>query len=732
MKKYLAIARIDLLLASRNRSVLFFNYIFPLIFFFSFGELMDAEKGGAIVQVVTMVLILGTLGNGLFGAGMRIVQERDSNILRRFKVAPISPLPILTASMLTGLVSFLPMIAAVLVLAHFVYGMPVPPNLASLVVIVSVGVVAFRAVGLIAGAVVNSMQEASIVLQILYLPMLFLSGATFPVGMLPDWLQVAAQFMPATHLATALQGVFLRNEGLLENGMPVLAMLLTTAVATFVAMHLFRWEKEEKIRTSSKLWIVAAMAPFLLVGCYEAYSRDSVNKTRALYRQMRRSQTILIRDARIFTGDGKVIERGAVLIQDGKIKQVYEGSGPDPASVRAEAIEAAGKTLLPGLIDTHVHLTAPGGIPEDQKSYDLLEGMQRNLAAYLYCGVTAVMSAGDGLDSSLQVRRAIESGDKLGAELFACGPMITAEGGHGTEYFENLPPMVKAMAEKECLRLPKSAEEAQRQVAALKSSGVNGIKAILESGWAGALFPRLDLSILRAAAQAARQNGLPVAVHTGEARDVADAVATGADSIEHGSARDLIPESVFAEILQKGVAYDSTLSVVEAIEHLRQGRVELLNRSLAQQAAPAGLLQHTAKLLAGGETAGLRRRMQEGPYVLETAAENLRRAHRAGVSLVAGSDAGNLLVLHGPGIHRELQLWVGAGIPAATALEAATWNAARRLGAGDRIGRIATGYEADLLLVDGNPLEDISATERISHVFFKGENIRRAALFEQE
>jgi len=143
MKKYLAIARIDLLLASRNRSVLFFNYIFPLIFFFSFGELMDAEKGGAIVQVVTMVLILGTLGNGLFGAGMRIVQERDSNILRRFKVAPISPLPILTASMLTGLVSFLPMIAAVLVLAHFVYGMPVPPNLASLVVIVSVGVVAF-------------------------------------------------------------------------------------------------------------------------------------------------------------------------------------------------------------------------------------------------------------------------------------------------------------------------------------------------------------------------------------------------------------------------------------------------------------------------------------------------------------------------------------------------------------------------------------------------------------
>jgi imidazolonepropionase-like amidohydrolase len=117
---------------------------------------------------------------------------------------------------------------------------------------------------------------------------------------------------------------------------------------------------------------------------------------------------------------------------------------------------------------------------------------------------------------------------------------------------------------------------------------------------------------------------------------------------------------------------------------------------------------------------------------LEKGKENLRRAHHAGVLLVAGSDAGNLLVFHGPALHRELQLWVSAGIPPAVALQAATYNAARLLRADSHIGSIRKGRDADLLLVDGNPLEDITATERISQVIYKGERINRSRLFDQE
>src|SRR5574338_673871 len=98
MKGFLALLAIDLKLAARNRTVLFFNYFFPLFFFFMFGWMFDAQQGAAIaLQVVAMATAIGILGNGLYGAGMRAVQEREENILRRYKVTPITPVPLLVA-----------------------------------------------------------------------------------------------------------------------------------------------------------------------------------------------------------------------------------------------------------------------------------------------------------------------------------------------------------------------------------------------------------------------------------------------------------------------------------------------------------------------------------------------------------------------------------------------------------------------------------------------------------
>ena len=109
MKPYLALIANDLRLALRDRSVIFFNYLFPLIFFFAFGGMFHAERAaGAAATVVTMVLVMGVLGNGLFGAGMRAVKDREAGILRRFKVAPISPLPMLMAALITGWLLYLP------------------------------------------------------------------------------------------------------------------------------------------------------------------------------------------------------------------------------------------------------------------------------------------------------------------------------------------------------------------------------------------------------------------------------------------------------------------------------------------------------------------------------------------------------------------------------------------------------------------------------------------------
>ena len=724
MKAYLALIRIELKLALRNRSALFFNYLFPLIFFFIFAQSFRAEQGGAIVQVVAMVATIGVIGNGLFGAGMRAVQEREQGILRRYRVTPISPLPLLISSVVTGVALYIPLIALMLFLANRLYHMPVPEQVGSLFLFVIFGVIAFRAIGLIIAAVANSMNESVILVQIAYFAMLFLSGASFPITIFPAWLQNLSQFIPATYLVSGLQGILLRRESVLQNIVPVMALMATAAVALFVAVKIFRWEKEEKIRNTAKLWILAVLVPFFLMGTYQAYSKENVEKARIDTRVLRRSRNLLYRNARIFVGDGKVIESGSVLVKGGKIAEVYEGTNPDPKELNAEAIEAAGKTIIPGLIDVHVHLVAPGGVA-DENYAPSVQMMERRLAAYLYSGVTAVKSVGDPEDMALKAKAKVNSGERLGSDFFICGPLFTAQGGHGTEYFKQVPEKLRAVAQASFARTPQSAEEAKQQVDALKKEGVDGIKAVLQGGMPGFPFNRLDLGLLRAISAEARAQHLPLTVHTGDANDVADALEAGTDGIEHGSFRDRIPAETFARMAKQGVYYDPTMSVFEGLEQMSQRNSTLFNRSLVQQTQTKEMLTATRKMLA----------TKAGPAPFEAnreaATANLLAAWKAGVMLVTGSDAGNPMVFHGPTVQREMELWVEAGIPPSVALQAATANAARFLRVENRLGMIRKGLDATFVLIDGNPVQNIQLMESVSSVMFKGERVDRSELFDQ-
>ncbi|MGA3204531.1 MAG: amidohydrolase family protein [Bryobacteraceae bacterium] len=733
MKPYLTYIRTSLALTMRDRTVLVFNYLFPLIFFFVFGFILHAEQGGAIVQIVTMVLTIGILGSGFFGAGMRTVMDREANILRRFKVAPITAAPILISQMVVGLVHYIPVTVLMLALAHFLYGMPVPQNLGSLAIFVLIGVCAFRAMGSIIGAVANSMQESQIIIQLLYFPMLFLGGATFPISIMPNWLQMVSQFIPTTYLSLGLNGILAGHETIWQNRGAAGALLLTAFVGMFLAVKLFRWEKEEKMKGSAKAWLVVVMAPFLAAGIWQSYSKDNLQKGKILTREMSRTRTLLIRDARLFLGDGNVIEQGAVLVKDGKISEIYTGAAPDAKTLKAEAIDAAGKTLLPGLIDVHVHLGNPGGFYSSANDYEMpVTAFPRELAAYLYSGVTAVKSTGDVLDEILKAREMEASGEKVGAELFVVGPLFTAPGGHGTEYAKNLPEAARGNFDAQFLRLPKTPEEAKKMVDELAKRHVDGIKTILEAGSPSYPFVRMDPALVKAIAEEARVVNLPVVCHTGSARDVEDAVNAGVNGIEHGSMTELIPEAVFAKMKQAGITFDPTLDVVEAFTLIAQGKFEMLDRTLVQQVVPKKLLDSTRQFLQSPAGEKMRAGLGKYPVSMAICNQNLLAAMRAGVMLVTGTDSGNPTLFHGPALHRELQLWIEAGIPPAVALQAATYNGAQLLRASDRMGLIKKGYEADLLLVDGNPLKDISVTERISMVMLKGERISRSELFDQQ
>lgn len=605
-KACLALIRMQLRLAMRERSVLFFNYFFPLIFFFGFGAFLGGRAvGAAMTRVVTLVIVLGILGSGLFGAGLRAVAERETGILRRYKVAPITPVPILVASLVTGWLLYLPSALFIVLLSHFVYQMPLPSQPFSLIAIVTLGCFAFRAIGLIIASVANTAAESNVMVQILYMPMLFLSGATFPVSSMPVGAQIVSQFLPASYLNSGMQHVMLRAEGIAANLGSVGALILTTLLATFISAKLFRWEKEEKLPGRAKAWVVAVFVPFLLLGGWQAYSRDHINEAKRLDRQIRRSQARLIRGATIFTGDGKVVVNGSILIRNGVIERVFSDSSPSPESLQAEVVEAAGKTVLPGLIDVDVRFDDPATA-------------ERGLAAYLYAGVTAVRTT-----SELPgIAQTVNSGAKLGAEVLS--------------------------------------------------------------------------------------------------RPVAGFVRNRPQS-------DPLAEEEFARMHREGTAFVPALAAAEALAAANEGRLDLLGLTLVQQVAPPGLLE-----LTRAEYRARAGKLPEARAQFLAAQENLRRAWKAQVTLATGTGSGALGLIHGPALHRELQLWAEAGIPAPAALTAATRNCAQLMEAGTRIGRIQTGFDATLLLVDGNPLVEISATERIASVFLKGELVNRGDLFDQK
>jgi ABC-2 type transport system permease protein len=282
MKAYWALMKIDLKLALRLRTVIFFNYLFPMIFFFTFGQIMNANRDlKSVTQVITMSMALGVLGNGLFGAGIRTLQERELNILRRYKVTPITPGPLLAASMVTGWMIFLPYIILLLVLSHFIYHMPWPQHMVSLLVFISLGLVAFRSIGLVIASVANTMQEGTILVQLLYFPMLFLSGATIPDTLFGPMMQIVSGFVPATYLVKGVKGIMLSDQNLVNanTAMSVLALIITLLLGFFVGNKLFRWEKEEKIRASAKLWVLAVLVPFFVMGVWQASKQHSAIRT---------------------------------------------------------------------------------------------------------------------------------------------------------------------------------------------------------------------------------------------------------------------------------------------------------------------------------------------------------------------------------------------------------------------------------------------------------------------
>jgi ABC-2 type transport system permease protein len=256
-------------LALRNRAFIFFSLVFPLGFLFLYLGLFAHSNPAAVPYLLASVVALTVMGS-FWGLSVQLVLFREHGILRRFRLAPVGAGAMLISSILSNYILTLPTVLIEFILARYLFRMDSWGNLSGVFVFVSLGIVAFAALGLIVASVTNTMQETQIINQLLWSCFLFLSGATLPLPLLPEWLQRIALFLPATYLVAGLERVMVARAGLLTLGPEILSLAMSATVAFLISQQLFRWEPEAKVARRAKFFAAAALIPFLLVGIWES------------------------------------------------------------------------------------------------------------------------------------------------------------------------------------------------------------------------------------------------------------------------------------------------------------------------------------------------------------------------------------------------------------------------------------------------------------------------------
>lgn len=260
-------------LAMRNRAFLFFSLIMPLAFLFIYASLFGKGRAQAVPYLLAEVLALTVMGS-FWGLSVQLVTFREQGILRRFRVTPVGASAMLASSLVSNYFLTLPTIAVEFYLSRSVYHMSSLGNVLSIFVLVTIGTVTFASLGLIVASVTNTMQETQIINQILWFVFLFISGATIPFPMLPSMVQAVAVYLPATYLVSGLQRAMIDHSNLPELGSYLASLVGCALIAFVVSAVLFRWEPESKAPRRAKLWVAAAVVPFLLLGAWETVNGD--------------------------------------------------------------------------------------------------------------------------------------------------------------------------------------------------------------------------------------------------------------------------------------------------------------------------------------------------------------------------------------------------------------------------------------------------------------------------
>ena len=372
--------------------------------------------------------------------------------------------------------------------------------------------------------------------------------------------------------------------------------------------------------------------------------------------------------------NGEIKSNQTVLIENGVIRAV----GPsDEVSVppSSRIVEATGKYLIPGLWDMHVHLSLAG---------------EEVLPLFLAYGITGVRNMGtNSFDSLMMWKKEIENGSRIGPHIVATGPMID-----GPFFTKQLRKTVTTEA------------EARAAVDSLAALGVDFIKVHQMLG---------KKPYMAVIAQAQKYN-LPVVGHKPHPVSTQEIIEAGQKSIEHIFDAPDSAAGLFPYMLQKGTHITPTLVIIEKIGQSNNKVKNIDHRD--RHLTPLLKVVWEDQVKAWGENPEKTVEMMKTilPRMLNRTAE----LQRNGVPLLAGTDFGVIYIYPGSSLHEELELLVRAGLSPLQALQSATIIPARFLNKAETFGSIEAGKMADLLLLNANPLENISNTQKIHSVVFKG------------